>query len=110
MLMKQLYFILICITLSSCIIHNPKPEDCDVVNIYVSEIKEGTSFDIVLNDLKGDHFYINRGLERGLYIDSLKKYTLHQTVRLHLPKFWIGTSEHIAQIETKSDTLFTEFY
>ncbi len=108
--MKQLYFILICITLRSCIIHNPKPEDCDVVNVYVTEIKEGTSFDIVLNDLKGDHFYINRGLERGLYIDSLKKYTLHQTVRLHLPKFWIGTSEHIAQIETKSDTLFTEFY
>lgn len=95
--------------MNSCIIQNPKPERCEITNAHIIEIKERTSFDIVFIDQKGDQYYINRGLEQGLNIDTLKKYALNQSVRLHLPKFWLGTSEHIAQIEIKNDTLFTEF-
>ncbi|MGC6437635.1 MAG: hypothetical protein ACON4B_01500 [Flavobacteriaceae bacterium] len=92
-----------------CVIQDPKPEECTIIKTYISQVREGTSFDIIFDDNRGDHYYINRGLERGLNIDTLKKLVTKQTVRLHLPTFWIGTSEHIAQIEIKNDTLFTEF-
>jgi len=96
-------------TLVSCIIYNPKPEQCAIVYTKIKEVREGTSFDIVLDDTNGDSFYINRGLEQELNLDALKRSVLNKTVRLHLPKFWIGSSEHIAQIEVNNDTLFTEF-
>lgn len=97
------------ITMTGCIIQSPKPEQCAVIDTQIIDVKKGTSFDIILEGIHGDHFYINRGLEQGLSIDHIKQSVLNKNVRLHLPKFWIGTSEHIAQIEVKTDTLFTEF-
>ena len=40
---------------------------------------------------------INRRLECGLNLDSLNAKVLNKTVTLHMPKLWLGTSEHIAQ-------------
>ncbi len=97
------------IALKSLIINDPEPETCAVQSITISEISEGSSYDIVFTDNQGDQYYINRGLERGLNLDSLNAKVLNKTVTLHLPKLWLGTSEHIAQIALGDDIIFTEF-
>lgn len=97
------------LSFTSCIINNPKPEECDIEVEKIINIKEGTSFDIIFSDSHGDHYYINRGLERGLNLDSLNAKVLNKTVTLHLPKLFYGTSEHIAQLAIGDEIIFTEF-
>ncbi len=101
--------VLFALTAKSCIIQDPKPEECEVVTTTIIGIKAGTSFDIYLYDNNGDYYYINRGMERGLEIPNLKKKLLNKQATMHLPKFAFGTSEHIAQLTVDGDTLFTEF-
>ena len=85
---------------TSCIIDNPKPEACVVENVKITKITEGRLNDIVFHDDGTDFYYINRGLERGLNLDSLNAKVLNKRVTLHLPKLFGGvvTSEHIAQL------------
>jgi len=95
---KLLLLIGIVTTCFSCIINNPKPEDCIIQTVTISKITEGTSFDI------------NRGLERGLNLDSLNAKVLNKTVTLHLAKVFGGiTSEHISQLAVGNEIIFTEF-
>jgi len=99
----------ILVAFTTLLIKNPKSEQC-VINIEkIIKISQGTSNDIVFSDLDGDHYYINRGLERGLNLEVLNAKVLNKTVTLHLPKFWIGTSEHIAQLTVNDEVIFTEF-
>jgi hypothetical protein len=93
----------------SLTIKNPKPEKCVVQTETIIKVSEGYSYDIVLSDDGGDHYYINRGLKHGLNLDSLNAKVLNKTVTLHLPKLWLGTSEHIAQLAVGDDIIFTEF-
>lgn len=95
----------------SCIIHNPKPEDCVVQTIKVINITESGVKDIVFHDTGTDKYYINRGLELGLNLDSLKTKVLNKTVTLHLAKVLGGavTSEHISQLALGDEIIFTEF-
>ena len=66
--------------------------------------------DIVFHDDGTDFYYINRGLERGLNLDSLKTKVLNKTVTLHLAKVLSGiTSEHISQLAIGDEIIFTEF-
>lgn len=95
--------------IKSLIIQDPQPEGCAVETETIINISEGTSYDIVFSDSQGDHYYINRGLERGLNLDSLNAKVLNKRVTLHLPKLWLGTSEHIAQLAVGDDIIFTEF-
>ena len=96
---------------SSCIIHNPKPENCEIVNANITKISEGSTNDIVFIDSRGDRYYINRGLEQGLNLQDLNASVLNKTVTLHLAKVigGIATSEHIAQLAVDSNIIFTEF-
>lgn len=96
---------------NSCIIKNVKPEQCVIQNKKIINIKLGTSNDIVFSDNQGDHYYINRGLERGLNLESLNTKILNKTVTLHLAKILGGAaiSEHIAQLSVENDIIFTEF-
>ena len=65
----------------------------------ITKITEGPSYDIVFHDDGTDYFYINRGLEYGLNLDSLNAKVLNKTVTLHLAKIMGGiTSEHISQL------------
>ena len=65
----------------------------------ITKITEGPSYDIVFHDDGTDYFYINRGLEHGLNLDSLNAKVLNKTVTLHLAKIMGGiTSEHISQL------------
>ena len=104
-------FILVSVCAYSCVIHNPTPEECYVQTETIISIKEDSSFDIVFSDMHGDHYYINRGLEIGLNLDSLNVKVLNKTVTLHLPKLLGGlvTSEHIAQLQVGEEIIFTEF-
>lgn len=105
------HIVLLCIflMLNSCVINNPKVEDCQITNIKVTRITIGSSNDIVFHDDDTDFYYINRGLERGLNLDSLNAKVLNKTVTLHLPRLLLGSSEHIAQIAIGNDIIFTEF-
>ena len=104
-----LSILLVVLITKSCIISNPKPEECEIVTATIASITEGSSFDIVLHDSAGDYYYINRGLEQGLTLQGLKNSVLNKEATLHLPKFAIGTSEHIAQLTVDGTVLYTEF-
>jgi len=109
-----LYFIiciLVCVCLNSYVVQNPKLEECYIQTETIISIKEGSAFDIVFSDIHGDHYYINRGLEMGLNLDSLNAKVLNKTVTLHLPNLLGGLviSEHIAQLEVGEEIIFTEF-
>jgi hypothetical protein len=92
-------------------ISNPQAENCKIQTEKIIAITKGSSKDIVFSDNKGDHYYINRGLDRGLNLDSLKAKVLNKTVTLHLPKVFGSkiTSEHIAQLAIGNTIIFTEF-
>lgn len=107
--LKSFYILSIFFLFSSCIINNPQAEDCVVQTVKIIKITEGTSNDIVFHDNGTDFYYINRGLERGLNLNTLNTKVLNKTVTLHLPKLFLGTSEHIAQLVVENDTIFTEF-
>ena len=93
----------------SCVINNPQPEECEIVNVTIKRITVGSSNDIMFYDNGTDFYYINRGLERGLNLETLNAKVLNKTVTLHLPKMLFGTSEHIARLAIGDDIIFTEF-
>jgi len=95
--------------LSGNIIKDIKPNECAIEIETIIKISESTSNDIIFSDADGDHYYINRGLERGLNLETLSTSVLNKTVTLHLPKLWLGTSEHIAQLKVSDNVIFTEF-
>jgi len=108
--------ILVLLTLSAFLlikaitIENPKPEDCVVHTVTITKITEGSSYDIVFHDGGTDFYYINRGLEQGLNLDSLNAKVLNKRVTLHLAKVFSGiTSEHISQLTIDDEIIFTEF-
>ena len=108
---KSTVILLLTLLMTSCIIQNPKPEECEVVQITVAHISEGGVKDIVFHNTGKDKFYyINRGLEQGLNLDYLKTKVLNKTVTLHLAKVLGGrTSNHIAQLALDDDIIYTEF-
>ncbi|MBC3845497.1 hypothetical protein H8K90_03810 [Winogradskyella echinorum] len=102
--------ILIFLMLKSCIIQNTKPEKCTVLAIKVTKIKEGGVKDIVFYKDSTEFYYINRGLEQGLNLDSLNAKVLNKTVTLHLAKVLGGiTSKHISQLALGDEIIYTEF-
>jgi len=98
------------LVLKSCIIQNPKPEACEVINLKVAKINEGGVKDIVFYNEASEYYYINRGLEQGLNLDSLKTKVLNKTVTLHLAKVLGGvSSKHISQLALDNEIIYTEF-
>ena len=95
--------------MQSCVIKNPKPENCVIESVKIIKIAEGKSNDIIISDTGGDHYYINKDLENNLNVTELSKQILDQKVTLHLPKYSIGTSEHVAQLALNDTILYTEF-
>ena len=87
----------------SCVIHNPKPDECEVVSTKVISIREGSTFDIQFKTDTDNVYYINRGLEQGLNLDSLNAKVLNKTVTLHLPILTFGLTA-VAEISTKKNS------
>ena len=95
----------------SCIISNPKPEQCEIVETTIHKISEGSTYDIVFGGDGGDNYYINRGLEQGLNLEELNNFVLNKSVTLHLAKIMGGmvVSEPISQLEVNDSIIYTEF-
>ena len=102
-------FLALFFMLKSCIIQIPKPEDCEIKEITVSGISEGSSLDTVFHETDGDFYYVNRGLKRGLTLEGVEQIVLNKKVTLHLANTIMGTSNHIAQLAINDEVIFTEF-
>lgn len=94
---------------NSCLIQNPKPENCEIKEITVSRISEGGTLDIIFPESNGNFYYINRSLEQGLTLEGVGQKVLNKKVTLHLANTMMGTSNHIAQLAVKDEVVFTEF-
>ncbi len=106
MLVFSLLLALVCF---SCIVQNPKRENCEVVTIFVDSIYEGGVKDVVFAEPNGDFYYINRGLEQGLILEELRSRLLNKKVTLHLAKVLGGiTSEHISELALNNEVIYTE--
>ena len=107
---KIIPFILIIFLFASCVVQNTTPENTTKIDFTVTKITEGGVKDIVFHDSGSDYYYINRGLENGLNLDSLNAKVLNKTVTLHLAKLIGGTtSEHISQLALGDEIIYTEF-
>lgn len=106
------------LVLLAVIIFRPVPtpleKDCLSTTGVVSNIYEGGTKDVVFA-LKGQKqtFYINRGLELGLDLKTLKAELEGKTVTIKYPDYWSlldpGKSiRHISKLELNSKTIFTE--
>jgi len=101
--------VLFILFIESQTITDPNPESCTIVETKIINVTEGSSYDIVFLTKNQESFYINRGLERGLNLDSLRGKIINKTVTLYLVDLPLGTSKHIAQLTAGKEVLFTEF-
>lgn len=92
----------------SCIV-NPEPDYCEIVTLEVTKIYEAGTKDIVIDNSDNNNYYINRGLESGYDIASMKEDLLNKKVTLHLAKTIFGKSNHIAQLAVNDSIYYTEF-
>lgn len=97
------------LSFKSCVIYKPKPSECVVITSKITALKAGSTLDIQFKGDQGDTYYINRGIESGLNLDTLNALVLNKTVTLHLPKLLFGPSKHIAQLKLEGQILYTEF-
>lgn len=105
-----LAFILLCVlVLELLVIRDTQPHDCLVKQVKITAVEAGSDFDIFITADTGQRYYINRGLEQGLTLNSLKKTTLNRTASVHLAKFALGVSNHISQLQVGDSIIFTEF-
>ena len=58
-------------------------------------------------------FYINRGLEKGLNIDELRRQILGQEILIKYPKYWTPLDwnnrvRHVAKMEFNGELIYSE--
>ena len=119
--MKKKYWVFIlCVALIGfmVLILRPVPilpeKDCETLKGTVTNVYEGGAKDVVLT-LNGQRklYYVNRGLERGLDLNTLKRQLINEEVVIKYPDYWTPLninerSIHISKIEHKGKTVFTE--
>jgi len=101
--------LLLLVFFKSCVIANVSPEDSTVITTKITALREGPSYDIQFKAIDGSTFYINRGLEAGLILDSLTSKVLNKTVTLHLANLAFGPTKHISQLAVDDQILYSEF-
>lgn len=80
----------------------------------VSEIYSNQGNDIIfLMENKQRRFYINRGLENGLELNSLKEKLIGNSIVVKYPKYWTPLDwnnkiRHISKVEFNNEVLFNE--
>ncbi|MDF1698624.1 MAG: hypothetical protein P1U56_22420 [Saprospiraceae bacterium] len=90
------------------------PADCLVAEGKVVYIFEGGPQDINFR-LEGDKtmYYINRGMDYGLNIDSLRNQLMGNDITIRYPKHWTlldpkGRNKHLSILEFNGKELFNE--
>lgn len=95
-------------------ITTPYMKDCKSVTGVIQSIKgHEPSADINLRIGNGVHYYINRGLERGLTVESLKKEILNKEVILHYADHWTPLDpydkvRHVSRITVENSIIYNE--
>ena len=105
--------------LSFALIFTPVPIVCEdnaiVETGTVKSIYEGGEKDVVIVlDETTRRFYVNRGLENGLDLESLQSQLMGHKVVLKYPKYWTpldwnNTIKHLSKIEFEGEVIFNEF-
>jgi hypothetical protein len=93
----------------------PTKENCSTYTGTVTDVRAaGGPGDIVIT-LSGDEhtYYVNRGTENGLTVETLRKGLLNNTVELMVIQHWTpldpgSQTKHIAQITHQGKVLYTE--
>jgi len=92
----------------------PPENKCLVVKGTVASIYEGGVKDAVFTlDNHPTRYYINRGLENGLYLDSLKKNLIGKTVTILYPKYYTPLDhenriKHLCKLEHDGEVIYNE--
>ncbi|RZS99628.1 hypothetical protein [Aquimarina brevivitae] len=95
-------------------VRNVTSEDILKITGTVTDVQEGSGFDIVITLQDDPHYYyINRGLQLGLSVQELQDQIQNKTVTLYPVKRWTifttdGNMGHIAKLTYKDKTLFNE--
>ena len=92
----------------------PDEKDCLSIKGTVIDIYEAGVKDVVFK-LEGldKAFYINRGLERGLDLKTLRANLANKVITIKYPKHWtpldpFNSIRHISKLEYDGRTVFTE--
>lgn len=118
--MKRTTFLLlaVCAVAFLSLVLRPVPTDADAPHRSV----RGTVEMITATDAKDVYFfledsdrrfYINRGTERGLHLDSLQATLIGKEVTITYPKYWTpfdatGRTRSIWRIETANEVIFDQ--
>ncbi len=95
-------------------VRNVQPNDVMQIKGVVTNIKEGSGFDILITLKNDEHqYYINRGLQHNLEIKEVRKQILNQPVTLYVVKRWtIFTQDknmgHISKLTNNDIVIFNE--
>ncbi len=97
-------------------INKPTLENCYPVNGVVEKVYSNCDgcYDITIK-IQGDanRYYINRGEERGLDIETLSKQIVGEEVEIKMVKHWTvlepsSQGRHIAQVTHRETILYSE--
>lgn len=96
-------------------VSNTKEADCITLSGTIAEIYEAGDKDIVIKlDGHNEHFYINRGLERGLDLNELTQTLKGREIEIKYPRKMrlmspANSSAHILEMKFQGQPLFSEF-
>lgn len=107
-------FLLLCVLILRPVPHPDRLDKCLSVTGKVYGISEAGVKDVVFS-LEGTNrrFYINRGLEDGLRLDSLRTRLQGREVTLYYPRYWTPLDprnriRHLAQVNLGEQVVWTE--
>jgi len=93
---------------------NQTAAECEFIEGTVNRIWEGGVKDVVFSLKETDKkFYINRGLENGLELESLRNQLVGEKVQIYYPKYWTplvpkGGVKHLAKLMHEEEVIFSE--
>lgn len=107
-----LFLFLLC---KESILPKPTKDNCIGVSAWIDEVEAGEGQGDIVIKVKGDkaHYYINRGLEKGLKIENLQKDFLGKEVHLKYIDNWSildprNQYRHVASMEVNGNTIYSE--
>ena len=112
------YLIFSVVVLALIIIFRPIPEIPEaqalVHKAKVLQISEAGQKDVLFNLEDGSAFYINRGLESGLSLDTLQDLYLGKELEFKYPDFWSplhtsNSAKHAYKVCLDSIVIYNEF-
>lgn len=112
--MKIILSALFVLILQSCIVPIPAEKDCLIEKAKVTQIFEGGVKDVCFRLENTDIvYYINRGLEQELTLESLQAQLMGKEVTIKYPDYFsfLGSGKrtiHLCKLEYKNEVIYNE--